>query len=540
MKIFNFLVIFLLIIGCTINSTKKPFAFSSDNLYHWHLKDYHRDSIPGISLDKLYDELIKDQKGKQIIVAIIDTEIDINHEDLKDFIWINKDEIPNNGLDDDNNGYVDDVNGWNFIGNNKGENLICSNFSYTRKLKELSPIYKAKTLEDVRNDTLNFKIYQRALRDHQTMTLQLKEDYQYAEFLNTGFPNSKKLLDSIFSGSTYTINQLDSLYTIFKKQDSIKAADVYFMIDFINYDMHGYADNLAYETNLIEKYSNNVNYDDRKIIGDNVNDIEDRDYGSPFTTNSLKVFTHGTIVSGVLAAHRTNNKGIRGITNTIKLIPLCIQAKFGAETDKDLALSIYYAVNNGAQVINISANRTFEIHNQWVQQALLYAEKNNVLVVKGAGNSETDIDKVSTYPNKITSDHELNNFVVVGATGKHLDENFKPVWANYGSKTVDFYAPGVDIPTTIPFDSYKIDSGSSLSTAITSGVAALLLSYFPDLKVSDIRHILMESATRYELDIELDYDSNKVVPFSKLSNSGGVLNAFNAFLLAEKINNKNN
>lgn len=540
MKIPKYILIIILIISCTKNKTERPELSQTKKFDHWHLKDYESDGVPGISLDKLYDELIKNRKGKQIIVAIIDTEIDINHEDLKDFIWINNDEQPNNGVDDDNNGYIDDVHGWNFIGNKNGGNLICSNFSYTRKLKELTPIFKGKTKEEVGNDTLNFKIYQRALKDHQNMKRQLKEDYEYVEFLNTGFPRSKKLLDSIFRGFTYTINQLDSLYTIFKKQDSIKAADIYFMIDFLNFDMHGYADNLAYEANLIEKYSNNISFDDREIIGDIVNDIEDRDYGSPFITNSLKEFTHGSIVSGVLAAHRTNNKGVRGITNNVKLMPLCIQAKFGAETDKDLALSIKYAVDNGAQVINISANRTYEFRNEWVQQALLYAEEQNVLVVKGAGNSETDIDKISTYPNRRANDHVLNNFIIVGATGKELNSNFKPVWANYGNRRVDFYAPGESIPTTTPFDSYKTDSGSSMSTAITSGVAALLLSYYPDLKVREIRQILMESATRYDLDIELDYDSNTTIPFSKLSNSGGVLNAFNAFVLAEKISHKSN
>lgn len=540
MKFFKYIVLIILISGCSTSEKKKPKLSETEKFNHWHLKDYKMDSVPGISLEKLYDEFIKNEKGKEIIVAIIDTEIDINHEDLKDFIWINKNENPNNGIDDDNNGYIDDINGWNFIGNNNGENLICSNFSYIRKLKELTPIFKNKTKEEVVNDTLNFKIYQRAQNDYQNTKTQLEEDYEYVEFLSVGYPRSKKLLDSIFRDTFYTVNQLDSLYNIFKIQDSIKAADIYFMIDFLNYDMHGYADNLAYESNLIEKYSNNINYNDRVIIGDNVNDIEDRDYGSSIITNNLKEFTHGSIVSGVLAAHRTNNKGVKGISNSVKLMPLCIQAKFGAETDKDLALSIRYAVDNGAKVINISANRTYELHNEWVELALLYAENHNVLVVKGAGNSAIDIDKTSTYPNKTTDDHVLNNFIVVGASGMELNSYFKPVWANYGSESVDFYAPGENIPTTIPFDSYKIDSGSSMSTAITSGVAALLLSYYPSLKASEVRQILMESATRYTIDIELDYDSDTTVPFSKLSNSGGVLNAYNAFVLAEKISSKIN
>lgn len=540
MKISKYIVLIILIVSCVTKERKKAELSPIEKFDHWHLKDYKMDSVPGISLEKLYDELIKNRKGKEIVVAIIDTEIDINHEDLKDFIWTNKGEQPNNGIDDDNNGYIDDINGWNFIGNKNGENIICSNYSYVRKLKELIPIFKGKSKEEVGNDTLNFKIYQRALSDFQNTKIQLREDYEYVEFLNEGFPRSKKLLDSIFRNTIYTVNQLDSLYDVFKIQDSIKAADIYFMIDFLNYDMHGYADNLAYESSLIEKYSNNIYYNDRKLIGDNVNDIGNMDYGSPLITNNLKEFTHGSIVSGVLAAHRTNNRGVKGISNSVKIMPLCIQAKFGAETDKDLALSIKYAVDNGAKVINISANRTYEIHNEWVEQALLYAEDHNVLVVKGAGNSATDIDKISTYPNKTADDHVLNNFIVVGATGMELNSNFKPVWANYGSESVDFYAPGENIPTTIPFDSYKIDSGSSMSTAITSGVAALMLSYYPSLKASEVRQILMESATRHDLDIELDYDSNTTVSFSKLSNSGGVLNAYNAFVLAEKISSKSN
>ena len=541
MKIFKYLPILILIIGCTNNKKENINLPTATELDQWYLKDYDRDSIPGISLEKLYDEILKDRKGKEIIVAIIDTEIDINHEDLKDFIWVNKDEIADNGIDEDNNGYIDDVNGWNFIGNIKGKNLVCANFSFVRKLKELAPIYEGKSKNQVGNDTINFHIYKRALKDYEEMKGQLQADKEYVTFLNEGYPKSKKILDSVFRGTTYTVEQLDSLYNTYEPKDSILAADVYFMYDFMRYEMHGYADNLTYEIVQMENYSNNINYDDRKIVGDDVNDINDKNYGIHNLTNNLKEFTHGTIVTGVLGAHRTNGKGIRGITNNIKVMSLCVQSKFGSETDKDLALSIRYAVDNGAQVINFSANRFYETHNSWVQEALLYAEKNNVLVVKAAGNSETNLDQVVGYPNKKSKDYySLNNFIVVGATGKYIDQYFKPLWSNYGYETVDLYAPGEDIPTTTPFNTYKNDSGSSMSTAITSGVAALILSYYPNLKVKDVRLILMESATRYNTQIALEYDSDKRISFSKLSSSGGVLNAYDAFVLAEKISKKRN
>ena len=276
----------------------------------------------------------------------------------------------------------------------------------------------------------------------------------------------------------------------------------------------------------------------RELIGDNVNDIADLNYGTHMLTKNLKDFTHGTIVSGVLAADRTNSKGIRGIINTVKIMPLCIQAKFGSETDKDLALAIRYAVDNGAQIINFSANRFYETHDVWVQEALLYAEKNNVLIVKAAGNEATDVDQLMSYPNKKNKDHEVNNFVVVGASSKTINRYLKPTWSNYGYENVDLFAPGEDIPTTIPFNAYKNDSGSSMSTAITSGVAALILSYYPDLKVSDVRLILMESATRYDTPIALEEETEELVSFSKLSKSGGILNAYEAFILADKINER--
>ena len=82
----------------------------------WAHLNYISDTIPGMSIDKAYNEILKSKKGTKVIVAVIDSGIDINHEDLDDVIWKNKHEVPNNNKDDDNKGYVDDVHGWDFLG----------------------------------------------------------------------------------------------------------------------------------------------------------------------------------------------------------------------------------------------------------------------------------------------------------------------------------------------------------------------------------------------------------------------------------------
>ena len=100
----------------TSSSPTLDIDFDETKLKNWHNLDLEKDSIPGMSVERAYTDLIKDIKPNKVIVAVIDAGIDINHEDLKDVIWLNKGEIPNNKIDDDNNGYIDDINIWNFLG----------------------------------------------------------------------------------------------------------------------------------------------------------------------------------------------------------------------------------------------------------------------------------------------------------------------------------------------------------------------------------------------------------------------------------------
>jgi cell wall-associated protease len=127
-----------------INLFQKKSPLSEEEEKNWHHKDIEIDTIPGISLLRAYDSLLINKKGKEVIIAVLDSEIDIEHKDIKNHVWKNEDEIPHNGIDDDKNGYIDDINGWNFLGNNKGENILNANYEYVRIVRKYQNLFKNK------------------------------------------------------------------------------------------------------------------------------------------------------------------------------------------------------------------------------------------------------------------------------------------------------------------------------------------------------------------------------------------------------------
>jgi cell wall-associated protease len=163
----TFCYYFILLFFISCGSTKEYENYSTNllPLQYWFQKDYQQDAVPGISLDKFYTQNTKKSKSKSIIVAVIDTQIDIHHEDLKGQLWINTKEIPNNGIDDDHNGYVDDVNGWNFLGTPNGGYVVWANFEYTRLVRDWAPLFKNKTESQIAiQDISHYKEYRKALK----------------------------------------------------------------------------------------------------------------------------------------------------------------------------------------------------------------------------------------------------------------------------------------------------------------------------------------------------------------------------------------
>jgi subtilisin family serine protease len=475
------------------------------------------------------------KKGKEVIIAVLDSEIDIEHKDIKKHIWKNEDEIPNNGIDDDKNGYIDDIYGWNFLGNNKGENASFTSYAYTRILKKYDSLFKDKKNQDIKSkDSLLFFTYLRAKEKYKSRVEYAKEDIQYADMLLESMANVKKILSQYFPYKKYIVKDLDSLKKIFPNNEELQDA-VLIRSNFINYGFSQEYMNL-YKLKAEERINKllNVEFNERIIIGDDPEDITDTSYGNNNINGNISLFTHGTEVSSTITSLNDDN---------IKIMTLAI-SPFGDEHDKDIALAIRYAIDNGAKVINMSFCKEFSLHRKWVNDAFKYAKKNNVIIIAAAGNEAQNLNSVSIkFPNDILNNGEevSDNFISVGSISNSLNKKILSYFSNYSNKYVDIFAPGDKIYTTFPNGGKKIDRGTSISTALTSRVAALLFSYYPNLTASQVKHILMDSGLEYDIEVSTPTkdDKNKMTPFNQLSKSGKVLNAYNAFIMADSISRSN-
>ncbi len=513
-------------------------------LKNWHFKDIKIDTLPGISLERAYDSLLQNKKGKEVIVAMIDTEIDINHEELENAIWKNNNEIPNNGIDDDKNGYIDDIHGWNYIGNLKGENIIYSNKECVRIIQKYQTKFEGKKEKDIPyKDKNNYELYSSAKKYYDNKLKNAKSDQEYGNFLFNGYPKAKKAMKELFPKEDYTTKMLDSIYTKYKKSNVEIANHAYFISDCIKYNLSEkwIKDYKRGADNKVQK-TYNLEYYDRKNIDDKADDINFINYGNSYISNNIDEFYHGTLIAGLIRANRFNDLGMKGITNNIKIMPLAISSN-GEEHDKDIALAIRYAVDNGAKIINMSFGKEFSLHKEWVFDAIKYASESNVLIISSAGNLSYNLNEYNNYyPNDNLENLEevANNFLLVGSVSNKLDSSFLSSYSNYGNIDVDIFAPGEHIYTTLPHNKYKYSNGTSLASAITSGVAGLLYSYYPNLTASQVKHILMDSGLEYTFKVKTPTkeDKNKMTPFNQLSKSGKVVNAYNALLMAEEISKK--
>jgi len=556
-KLFKIIILALAISGC--NSLK--YSRKIDEIHkegEWYKLDYNEDGVPGISLLKCKKKLTK-KIDNSIIVAVLDTQLDINHQDLSNQIWVNEDEIDSNGIDDDKNGYIDDINGWNYLTTKSNSYVVWYNFEFVRIIREFNSKFKNKKLEQINSeDVKDFQVFQKALKKHDE---ELKFYKNWLDALNYSvdlFPYVKDTLKFYFPKENYTYEQLDSMYNKYKINDKSfrqrrldNDKDIGALIGFMKL-------RLEYDENTIEKLidkrdqidsiytkSLNIDFDHKVFTGDNQYSLE-RTYGSgkiDLTIKGVRKYNqHSTEVSGIIGANSKTNYGVDGFSKNIKIMPLVISAS-GDEHDKDIALAIYYAVDNGAKVINMSFSKEFSAKNKWVHEAMTYAQEKNVLIVHCAGNDSFDIDINTKYPNDYNYDSKceiVSNFINVGSISRKLDSTFVSSFSNYGKLNVDIFAPGEDIRTTEPNNDYIVDSGTSLAAPMVSGTAALLWLYFPNLTVQQVKQIILESGAQYNLDVLVPGGEGKKMNFSELSKSGRVLNVYNAFIMAKTITKKEN
>lgn len=481
---------------------------------HWSHLDLINDTIPGVSLDKAYKELVK-KKGQTVIVAVIDSGIDITHEDLQENIWVNTDEVPNNGIDDDNNGYVDDINGWNFLGEANNEQLeyvrlLASNDSTHPRYAEAKALLEkeVKKYNDLKNQYVS-----------------IKEQIEASENAIKTHLNK----ESFTKNDVYTISTNDEALgrhlSVIKQAYGFGYDSIDELMKDLNNDLNSFDERLNYNLNL--------NFDGRSIVGDNPNDLEDRNYGNnnvmPKTGRS-----HGTHVSGIIAGKRNNGIGIDGAADNVKIMAIR-NTPNGDEYDKDVALGVYYAVNNGAKVINMSFGKSFSPHSEWVRDAIVYAATKDVLIVAAAGNDSENTDVVNNYPNdQIGIGPEVsNNFVRVGSTTYDYGSGLVSGFSNYGKSSVDVFAPGSKIYSSYPKNEYEFAQGTSMASPLVAGVAALIFSQYPKLSAAQVKQILMKSGLAISKKISLEDGS--VVPFSELSKSGRLINAYNALIMASQV-----
>lgn len=514
----------------------------------WHLLDYAQDSFYGISLNKAYTFLREKKKSaKPVIVAVLDSGVDTTHEDLKNILWRNPKEIPGNGKDDDGNGYVDDVYGWNFLGGKDGRDVCRTSDERARVYHRLKGKFSGKSVDTaalVGKEREQYAIWRKAANE-----LSFSSDEQvelmFVEVTAKAIKRHDKVLRKEMGCEEYTSEKLEK----FEPQTKAAREAKFGYLTCIRMigvdpdekntntiaDLDDYVEGkkMAFES----KDTPPVDYR-AEIIKDNYEDITDRFYGNNDVMGPLNSAKHGTHVSGLIAAQRNNGMGIDGVADNVKLMMMRVVPD-GDEYDKDVALAIHYAVDNGAKVINMSFGKSFSPEKRWVDSAVKYAELHDVLIVHASGNESNDLDEKENFPNPWLKQWNTtaSNFITVGASSDpRISGSITADFSNYGKQNVDVFAPGVRIYSTFPGgNQYGNLKGTSMSAPIVSGLAAMIRGYYPELSAVQVKKIIEESAIKPDPSIQAikPGSKNEEVSFATLSRTGGIINAYKAVQTAD-------
>ncbi|MBC8053473.1 MAG: S8 family serine peptidase [Sphingobacteriaceae bacterium] len=542
---------------------------------NWQNLDMQRDGVMGISTEKAY-ELLKGKKSNTVIVAVIDGGVDEQHEDLKPIIWKNTAEIAGNNKDDDKNGYVDDIYGWNFIGSSLG-NVHHDNLEVVRLVRKLQDKYGSvvNSTPLTPQERKEFGQYKRmvtdfmtkldnARRGYESLSVIRKTTNEIVSKLGTTNPTLKDF-DKYKAANDLETRVLKVIKSEMKKQD-YKA----FKEDI--------DDTYKYYSSQIN-YHLNMDFDPRDSVKDNYTNAFERIYGNADIKGPDA--DHGTHVAGIIAAVRGNNVGINGVADNVRIMGVRTVPD-GDERDKDVANAIRYAVDNGAKVINMSFGKGYSWNKAAVDSAVKYAASKDVLLVHAAGNDGKNTDKDVNFPNKIYGEilpkersmpdfltppamqgpqgpyarrvpnapridepedprfslPKAENWIEVGASSWKNNGDLVATFSNYGKKTVDVFAPGVHINSTMPDSKYKPLEGTSMASPVVAGLAALIRSYYPSLTAVQVKEIIVKSVTKVSQKVKVSEEgSSKKVRLDEISVSGGVVNAYNAIQMASHMSN---
>ena len=518
------------------------------NKSSWLHQSVEESGVYGVGTDKALEFLKSKQlKPVKVIVGVLDSGVDIEHEDLKDNIWVNPDEKDGNGIDDDKNGYIDDINGWSFIGGISGGEINKDTYEATRIVNQWNPIFhsgnKEKDLLNIRNMPNQYRLY---LKARKAWANEYSKSKRKIEGIERDKIDILDLLEQIRNHTGYISLTPENIDKQFKEkgQDSnqeIKSRLLFIleanpsfygktMDEIIKHIQKGF-DNQEKELKSNLSFAYNREFDPRKIVGDDFENKTERFYGSNKVEGPDAL--HGTHVAGIIAAIRANNIGIDGIAGNVAKIMSVRAVPDGDERDKDVANAIRYAVDNGARIINMSFGKSFSPEKKLVWNAVKYANAKGVLLLHAAGNANRDIDLGDNYPSNFKGDSMtpfVKNWITIGASTR-VKNMIKASFSNYGNARVDVFAPGSEIYSTIPDNKYRYLQGTSMASPVVAGCAALIWAYFPKLTASQVKSLLLETVNLVDQDLKVGSERD-TRNFKELSISGGVVDLYKAVVLA--------
>jgi subtilisin family serine protease len=518
---------------------RKTIELTEDQRQSWAMLDIVSDTIPGMSVEKAYAEEIKDYEGKKVIVAVLDSGIDIEHEDLSPVIWVNKDEVPGNNVDDDKNGYVDDIHGWNFLGDIVGENL-----EKTRIIRRYKDKFEGKSASEIdASEKEAFEMYTKAKAEYDKELGESKSNLQRYKGLKDQLDASIAAMSDELNKKDFTKEDVMNLKTDSESLNQQKQFVVMIMNN-VGDDLGEAQEQLQSAIDYFEsrvKFHFNLEKDFRaQNLGDDPDDMSTKYYGNGDVSGpdpEKEDARHGTHVAGIIGAVRNNGLGMNGVADNIVIMAIRAVPD-GDEYDKDIALGIRYAVDNGAKIINTSFGKYFSTHPEWVNEAIKYAAENDVLIVNAAGNEGKNLDENRVYPNDQWPGQEeeiADNFINVGALTSEYGSKMIAGFSNYGKTNVDVFAPGAGIYATTPLDTYEYLSGTSMASPNVAGVAAVVRSLFPKLTAAQVKNVILQSGLSTDIDVIVGGNTENVQSFTEISKTGSMVNLYNAIILASKM-----
>jgi cell wall-associated protease len=535
------------IVGCILGVGCLSTAYAQkDMVKGWHLLDKAQDGYNGISLEKAYN-FLQDKTAKTVVVAVLDGGVDTTHPDLKSKLWKNCKEIADNGRDDDHNGYTDDVFGWNFLGRPDGTNVEKESAEAARLYHQLRPWLDRNQWDTtclMLEEPQKYELWKKVAK-----AMDVAHEAEFTLKIVKATAKAANIYDSVLRAEwgtdQYSAEELENFSPATPTAKKAKMSYLKFVDllqldrDMTNTEMFSELRGFIEKQTDLQKAKDSpvVNYR-TQITGDDENDWHSRGFGN--TDVMGKSSLHGTHVSGIIAADRNNNIGIKGVADNALIMAVRVVPD-GDEHDKDVALGIHYAVDNGAKVINMSFGKEVSPHKQWVDEAIRYAAAHDVLIVHAAGNESEDLDIKENYPSARLNDRSIApNIITVGATGdSSLKCGIVADFTNYGEENVDVMAPGVKIYSTVPGGSgYGFQQGTSMAAPIVSGIAAIIRGYYPSLSANEVKQVLelsVDTTFKNQVFTQPGTDKKQKIAFSALCKTGGIINAYAAVKLAEEM-----